>query len=112
MKINITDLTYPAVGLLNQMAEDPVLWDNLPVGNPIVDVVLTVNGYEISYEKVIKRVVEYSDEEINKKVAEKLEKIMSGEGLKSIFDDLEQVRYQIREKIEKMIGAEIQWSED
>lgn len=110
-RIDILEQNSTAIALLSAISNDKDLFKKMEVSRGRVDVVLTMNGHEISFQKAIERVTEYREETINRRVAEKLESLMLGAGLKSIFDDLDSIKWQIRDKIEKMMGEKIEWSD-
>ncbi len=87
---------------------------NLPNGalNRHVEVELLVNGKSVSWEKAMADMMKIRKEEVDRLVGNRLANILSGEGIKQVVDVLDSMKWTLRQKVEEIIGENIEWPED
>lgn len=110
---NMCENTNAGIAILKILCakENKEVMDSLPM-IPNVEVEITVNGKPVSWKKTVAELMDIRQQELNQKVAAKLDSIISLDGVRNLLYDLETIKYSLREKIEKLAGEKIEWTED
>lgn len=81
-------------------------WDNN------VKVELFVNGKPVSWENAMLDMMKIRKEEVDRIVGNRLSNILSCEGIKQTVDQINNIQWTLRQKIEELAGEKIEWPED
>lgn len=81
-------------------------WDNN------VKVELFVNGKPVSWENAMLDMMKIRKEEVDRIVGNRLSNILSCEGIKQTVDQIKDIQWTLRQKIEELAGEKIEWPED
>lgn len=115
--LNIVDDSNASIMLLNILAEPPNdvrdFFEKKEGGgfNNTAKVQLIVNGKEISWLEFIEKRIEIREEEINKRVAQKIEKLISGERLSHFISEMKSLEYKLKDAVDKLAGEKLEWDE-
>lgn len=88
--------------------------DKLPNGgwDRNAEVELLVNGKSVSWENAMLDMMKIRKEEVDRIVGGRLANILSCEGIKDTISQLDNIKWQLRDKIEQLAGEKIEWPED
>lgn len=123
MKLNLLAETTPSIALMNilchkdngessQMCENFI--KKLPDGSwdKSVEVELLVNGKPVSWEGAMLEMMEIRKEEVDRLVGNRVANILSCEGIKQTVDQIDNIKWELRNKIEQLAGEKIEWPEE
>jgi len=112
--VNICESGIAAIAILKALVNDNKIDDFFPEqgkgGN--CEVELFINGKPASWKNAITELWKAREEEVNKRVGKKLSEILSCKGIKETIDEINNIQYILRDKIEQLAGEKIEWSED
>lgn len=88
--------------------------NRLPDGKPDknVEVELWVNGKPVSWQKAMAGMLEIRKQEVDRLVGNRLANILSCDGIKQTVDQINNIKWELRNKIEQLAGEKIEWPEE
>lgn len=120
---DITADTTPAIALMNILCHKDNgdvhtmadrFFSKLPNGGYDRDakVELFVNGKPVSWENAMLDMMKIRKEEVDRIVGARVSNILSCEGIKQTIDDIDSIKWTLRQKVEELAREKIDWPED
>lgn len=115
--------TTPAIALMNILSHKDngkaqtmadKFFPKLPNGgwSREASVELFVNGKPVSWEGAMREMMEIRKEEVDRLVGARVSNILGCEGIRQTVDQINNIQWTLRQKIEELAGEKIEWPEE